>query len=105
MPPVLATLHRYFIAANKMRIRFDKTLEDPEVINRFSDEGPLIRLTMLHVDDYGVFMSYWYSGLYIVVEGYRELQLHDPKIDELLRSPNVDALRLFRNATFHFQKE
>jgi len=33
------------------------------------------------------------------------LQLSDPKIDELLRSPNADALRLFRNATFHFQKE
>ena len=46
-----------------------------------------------------------HSGLYAVIEGYRELQLQDPKIDGLLRSPNVDALRLLRNATFHFQKE
>ena len=45
------------------------------------------------------------GGLYTVIEGYRELQLQDPKIDGLLRSPNVDALRLLRNATFHFQKE
>jgi hypothetical protein len=58
-----------------------------------------------HVDDSGVFMFYWYSGLYVVVEGFRELKLKDDKIETLMQSPNTEALRLMRNATFHFQKE
>lgn len=53
----------------------------------------------------GTFMSYWYGSLYTVIEGWRELGLHDPKIDQLLTSPNVEALRLFRNATFHYQSQ
>jgi len=50
-------------------------------------------------------MSYWNAGLYVVVEGFKELKLKDAKIQQLLQSPNVEALRLVRNATFHFQKD
>ncbi len=39
------------------------------------------------------YMSYWYSGAYAVVEGWWELGLSDPTVDDLLRSPNVDLLR------------
>jgi hypothetical protein len=59
----------------------------------------------MHADDYGMFMFYWYSSIFVVIEGFRELKLEDPKIAALLESPNVDALRLMRNSTFHFQKE
>ena len=104
-PTAVATLHRYFIAANKMRIRFEKTFTDPEVMNRFPNADPLTRALMMCVDDYGVFMFYWYSGLYVVIEGFRELNLKDAKIEALLQSPNVEALRLARNATFHFQND
>ena len=101
----LGSLYRYFIAANKMRIRFENALADPKAINRFPDLDPLTKVMMWHVDDYGVFMFYWYSGLYVVIEGFRQLQLQDEKIEALLQSPNVEALRLMRNATFHFQEE
>ncbi|GKW49138.1 hypothetical protein [Halomonas sp. NCCP-2165] len=41
----------------------------------------------------------------MVVEGCRELKCVNQKVDELLSQENfVDALRLFRNATFHYQK-
>jgi hypothetical protein len=103
--PPIVILHRYFIAANKMRIRFEKTLTNPEVVNRFPNADPLTRLYMMHVDDYGVFMFYWYAGLYVVIEGFKELNLKDAKIEQLLQAPNVEALRLVRNATFHFQKD
>jgi hypothetical protein len=103
--PNIVILHRYFIVANKMRIRFEKALADPKVVNRFPNADPLTRLLMMHVDDYGVFMFYWYSGMYVVIEGFRELKLKDAKIEALLQSPNVKALRLIRNATFHFQKD
>jgi hypothetical protein len=107
----LATLHRYFIVANKMRIRFENTLAKPEILKRLEDAESmdaesLTKLVLeLHLDDYGVFMYYWYSALYVVIEGFKELRLRDAKIEALLQSQNVDALKRLRNATFHFQKE
>ncbi|MBL0493031.1 hypothetical protein [Aeromonas veronii] len=51
-------------------------------------------------------ISVFYSLLYVVVEGYREKGFSNDKIDLLLeRTDFIDALRLFRNATFHYQKE
>lgn len=90
------TLHKYFVWANKMRTDFDnllnkkrqKTISD----NRFEIESNL-------------YMSYWYSGLFVVIEGWKELGLTDGKIDALLDSPNVDLLRRYRNGVFHFQKD
>ena len=52
-----------------------------------------------------LYMSYWYGGLYVVIEGWRELELTDESVDRLLESPNVDLLRRFRNGTYHFQKQ
>lgn len=47
----------------------------------------------------------WYSLLYVVVEGYRRLKLHDAYVDELLTDEQMaDALRLFRNAVLHYQE-
>ena len=51
-------------------------------------------------------MSVFYALEYVVIEGYKELKLTDKKIDELLQQENmVDYLRLFRNATFHYQSD
>jgi len=52
-----------------------------------------------------LYMSYWYGGLYVVIEGWRELRLHDEAIDRLLESPNVELLHRYRNGAFHFQRE
>jgi hypothetical protein len=49
-------------------------------------------------------MSYWYGSLYVVVEGYQELKFSDPVLDKILKSPNVELLRKYRNGTFHYQK-
>jgi hypothetical protein len=38
-------------------------------------------------------MSYWYGSLYVVVEGWRELNETDPKVDPLISSPHVDRLK------------
>jgi hypothetical protein len=47
-----------------------------------------------------------YGLIYVVVEGYRELKTTNAKIDELISQEDfVDSLRLFRNATFHYQKQ
>jgi hypothetical protein len=51
-------------------------------------------------------MAVMYGLIYVVIEGYRELDLNDSRIDELLEDEKyLDHLRLFRNATFHYQKK
>ncbi len=89
-------LHRYFVWANYMRTCFDD-----ESFRRRPNSG---KGTTALADKGWIFMSYWYAGLYVVIEGWRELGLADPTVDELLRSPNVDLLRLYRNGVCHFQQ-
>lgn len=47
--------------------------------------------------------QFWFASLYVVIEGWRALGLADARIDQLISTGPVDALRRFRNATFHFQ--
>jgi len=98
----LLTLHRYYIWANRMRDHFDRALgEFMQLGKRITDSE---RATKFFAGDPGIFMSYWYGGLYVVVEGWRELGLHDPDIDRLIDSPNTELLRRYRNGAFHFQR-
>lgn len=92
--PQIFSLHRYFIWANRMRTHFDEIIEGG-LESASSKEG---------IESY-LYMSYWYAGLYVVIEGWRELGLSHPQIDNLLESPNVELLRRYRNGVFHYQSE
>jgi hypothetical protein len=50
------------------------------------------------------YLSYWYAGLYVVIEGWRELRLSDKRVDPLVSSSSVGVLRRWRNGAFHFQR-
>lgn len=82
-----------------MREHFD------ELLTVTSPRGERITL----VSDAGIhaflYMSYWYGGLYVVMEGWRDLKLEDEAIDRMLESGNVDLLRRYRNGVFHYQRE
>lgn len=86
------SLHRYYIAANRMRVHFDGLLQT----------GADDRKSRLETR---LYLSYWYAGLYVVVEGWKGLDLKDPEIDGLLQHKNVALLKRFRNGVFHFQKK
>ena len=88
----LVSLHRYYIWANRMRTHFDEIIS-----NGFNTQGAEIEANL--------YMSYWYGGLYVVIEGWQELSLADGTIDQLLSSPNVGLLKRYRNGVFHFQKK
>jgi hypothetical protein len=77
----VGTLHRYFIWANQMRVHFDGIISKSKLGGAPEIESFL-------------YMSYWYAALYVVIEGWRELELADATIDALLQSPNVDLLKL-----------
>lgn len=78
-----------------MRTHFDSLLS--ERANRSDPEKKFDIESFLY-------MSYWYGGLFVVIEGWQELGLKDPLIDPLLLSNNVALLRRYRNGVFHFQR-
>jgi hypothetical protein len=94
--PGIMALQRYFLWADRMREHLEKLIAG----------GPprdgLEAAMVLYSHPY---MSYFYGGMYVLIEGWRELGLADPEIDELLNSPNVELLRRHRNGAFHFQKD
>ena len=51
-----------------------------------------------------IYLDLWYWTLYVIAEWWKELKLKDEKIDELLKSSNLELLRRYRNGVFHFQK-
>lgn len=51
-------------------------------------------------------LQVWYALLFVVIEGYRDLEQKSAEVDKLLSNEEmVNALRLFRNAVFHYQKD
>lgn len=62
-------------------------------------------VALRHIADYFNVLGTWWSMLYVLIEGYKEMDGNYPKIDGLLEADKVDALRLFRNGMFHFQWE
>jgi hypothetical protein len=87
----IMALHRYFLWADRMRVHLDDMM---------SPELGATEMFFFHP-----YLSYWYGGMYVVIEGWRRLGLADPRIDELLRSPNVAHLERHRHGAFHYHRE
>ncbi|MBI2815962.1 MAG: hypothetical protein HYX72_03385 [Acidobacteria bacterium] len=102
MNPDIITLYRYFAYAAHMRDLFRREISADWLKMLSADKSGLV---LFFYSAPGIYFLYSYSGIYLVIEGWRDLNLSDPKIDELLNSPFVERLRLFRNATFHYQRE
>jgi len=98
-------LHRYYCWTTLMKRDFEAALKKHGRCDS-SDAKALVEWSFRFMSgEPGMYMSYWYGGLHVVCEGWNELGLSDPKVDALLASPNLDLLRLYRNGSFHFQKD
>lgn len=100
--PKIITLYRYYVCAVQTRLQFSMETT-PDWFKMMSNDWTSIVLFFYSAP--GIYLSYSYAGIYLVIEGWKELKLKDEKIDNLISSPFVDRLRLFRNATFHYQKD
>jgi hypothetical protein len=96
----VVTLHRYYIWANKFRTHFDQITAAVASANPDTTD-PLFWFA----DEGGLFLSYWYTALYVVIEGWKRLRFQDAEIDVLLTSPNVEHLKRYRNGVCHFQPQ
>lgn len=97
----LYALHRYYMWANRLRIQFDEALQREVEAGQFQNQN----LSRVMVKDSSIFMSYWYSALFVVVEGWGKLQLSDPRVGALLSSSNVSLLKDYRHAVSHYFPE
>lgn len=89
-------LYKYFIWADRMKKACDDLLD-----RSFQEIIPRAELEI----EYNLYLSYWFSSLYVVIEGWKQMGLSDKKIDALLDPQNVNLLRRYRNGVFHFQKD
>ncbi len=89
------TLHCYDIWANKFRTHLDRLITGTDLTVNLPP--------VWFADEPGLFLSYWYAALYVVIEGWKELGFQDAEIDALLISPNVKHLKRYRNGVCHFQ--
>ena len=92
--PVVA-LAKYFTWASYMKTEFEKVLPKVKDTTPWNDPVAI---------DMFMFLSHWYATLYVVTEGWDRLKLKDPKIDALLKSPNIEMLKRYRHGVYHFQK-
>lgn len=89
----LRALHRYFLAAARMRQDFwDFYRQHHESAGRDSE---------LYVDFF-TYLSLWYSTLWVALDGWKQLGVEDAALGEALEDPRTLLLRDFRNATLHF---
>ena len=103
--PPLLSLHHYYVVTARMRHHFEANpvaVEEPSVA---ALQDPYLAALELFSGPRGNFMYYWYASLYVVVQGFRKLRSTDPRINALLASPNVRALRRCWNGVFHYQPD
>jgi len=100
--PEIITLYRFFAYAAHMRYLVGREMSEEWLKMLSADVYGLLSFLFSAP---GIYLMYSYSGIYLVIEGWKDLNLSDPKINKLLESSFVDRLRLFRNATFHYQKD
>ncbi len=60
-----------------------------------------------HVGRFVTVTSQWFASLWVVAEGFQQLNLRDNFIESILENPpgHADLLRRCRNGVYHFQPE
>lgn len=95
----LLSLHRHWLHADAIKETMFSKIQ--------LDRSIPYALRKIGIDWSSIFrLEVYYALLYVVIEGYRDLNIEDNKINSLLKETEyIDALRVFRNGIFHYQKD
>lgn len=89
------SLYKYFIWSNRMKYHFDCHIKKSNC--EFDSKNGILT---------NLYLSFWLSELYVVIEGWEELGLTDSTVDIFLKSTdNIKLLKRYRNGVFHFKKK
>jgi phytoene dehydrogenase-like protein len=97
-------LFRYFGAAAHMRELYRNEV-NLSWLNNADGTAKQTDWTFIFNTVPGLYLTYWYSNLYLTIEAWNDLGFSDAGVDRLLESQYVNRLRRFRNATFHCHKD
>ena len=100
----IVALHRYYCWTTLMKRDFEAALLKGDYLPSES-ESPLIAPWKMMAGECGMYMSYWYGGLYVVCEGWQELGQTGAEVEKHLADPNLQLLKRYRNGAFHYQKD
>ena len=112
----LFSLYRYFEWADDMRRLYLQLLfnslgplasaaTEQDAIQRAKADARIGKSTVAALYAFP-YMSYYYGGMYVVIEAWTtRFHYHDTEIEELLRSSFVGTLKQSRNASFHFSPQ
>ena len=78
------SLHHYFVVAARMQHHFESNMVAVEESGVAALQDSDLAAFELFSGPRGNFMYYWYASLYVVVRGFRNLRLIDPRINALL---------------------
>lgn len=102
--PQMVALHKHWVTADMVLYHLRHSIGEEIIAQPLQPPKTVEEYAIQHSISHT--LSVYYSLLYVVIEGYRELKCQDEKIDKLLGYKDaVDALRRFRNAVFHYQQE
>jgi|GEM_PF-6239299 len=87
----LERLAKYWFRANLMREYVHAIVEDTPLENLSSDDWW----------EFETYLSYWLSGLFIVVEGFNKLKLKDARVQKQFKA-HLRDLKMMRHETYHF---
>ena len=93
------TLYQYFCCATQLKGDFHKAIE------AYGWPSTDAKQAEVWLSSPFAYVSYFFAGLHVVLEGWMRLRLSDPEIDKLRLSPHVELLRRYRNGAFHFQRD
>lgn len=89
------TLHRYFITADLARQMHDKHLH----------ENPGMDFESSQFLDYFALAGWWYSALWVTLDGWDQLGIPDDEIDAAKSHALYRKLKNFRDATMHYRPD
>jgi hypothetical protein len=93
-----------------IRMLFTLYFEPCEVMHRYQVHfkalfysAPDVETKQQVFPEFMVFTHYWLASLFVVADGWKQLNLTDPEINKMIKR-HWKSLYDLRNAIFHFQK-
>jgi hypothetical protein len=81
----IMALHKYYLRAEHMRFQFHQARE--EFVNKYGNTGWREHASTTEYFQTQMYLDFWYSALFVAVEGYEKLGLYDSQVENMLSSP------------------